>query len=400
MTTPAPLPAATATVPEPAGVLAPLRWVAVLTCLATAAPFFLTVLADPQRLTRPRPLLWLAAFILFVALFWLPAPKTGTALAACRRRNLGTLLVQAALAVSLVYLMPNGIYGVFLVIVAAGLGELFALPTAALWIGVQTAALLPAFLRLGGWIDALVVVGAFGGFQLFAAFAAHAAESERRARRELADVNAELRATRERLAETSRSAERLRIARDLHDVMGHHLTALSLNLEAARHAEPEGAAAHVETAHSLARRLLAEVRRVVGRLRDDGAAATDLADALAALAEGIDRPRLHLTVPAEVRRLRDPESSATLLRCAQEMVTNAVRHSRADNLWLELARDGDALRLTARDDGAGMARTTYRPGNGLRGMEERLQGLGGRLAVSADAESGFRVSAWLPVPPP
>jgi len=394
--------------PTAGSVLAPLRWVAMLTCGAAAAPFFLSLLDDPARLGQPRPILWLVAFTAFIALFWLPAPAAASAAARpatgpwdCRRRDLTVLAVQAVLAVALVYLVPNGIFGVFLVIVAAGLGEIFTLPVAALWVGVQTLALLPVFVQLSSWSGALGFLGAFGGFQLFAAFAAHAAESERRARRELAETNAELRATRELLAETSRSAERLRIARDLHDVLGHHLTALSLNLEAARHAEPEQSATHVETARALTRRLLSEVRRVVGRLRDDDGAATDLASALAALGEGIDRPRLHVEVPEGLRRLRDPERSAVLLRCAQEMVTNAVRHSAAENLWLELSRrDGDGrdgnLVFTARDDGAGATEADVEPGHGLTGMRERLESFGGRLSFATGPGGGFEVTVWLP----
>lgn len=382
-----------------------LRWVATLTCLAAAAPVVIHALTNPGFTTAPRLVTWGVLFVLFVASFWLPA-----AMCRQRRRALALLAVQTVLAVALFYVVPSSIFAIFLVIVAAGAGGLLPLPLAALWVTAQTAALLPAWLRLQGWADALILQAAFLGFQLFAVVATRTAERERRARAELAAANAELRATREKLAESSRAAERLRIARDLHDVVGHHLTALSLNLEAARHAEDLGEARRpVETAHGLARRLLAEVRRVVGRLRDDEPGGDDLAAAFLALTEGIDRPRVHLRVPEELRRLDDPEHSGALLRCAREMLTNSVRHARAENLWLELERRDGGLELTARDDGLGGAEGPGAgtdgegeggavAGYGLTGMRERLERLGGYLRIDARPGEGFQITAWLPTP--
>ena len=380
-----------------------LRWVAVLSCAAAAAPFFFWAVREPAGLLEPRNLCWLVAFTAFIALFWLPYPPGAER---CPTRGPVYLVVHAALAVILSWLVPVAVFAVFLVIVAAELGESLRPLAAAAGVLVMTLAIAPVFVTEMGWSDGAVLMGSFLGFQLFAVYAAHAAESERRARRELAVVNDELRSTRERLAEASREAERLRISRDLHDVLGHHLTALSLNLEAARHAEPAAVGRHVETAHGLARRLLGQVRRVVGHLRDDDTDSGDLAEALAALAMGIERPRLHVEVPEELRRLRDPERAAALLRCAQEIVTNAVRHSDADNLWIELAARDGGVELAGRDDGHGATaepRTAIDSGHGLRGMRERIERLGGRLAIEPGgglpAEgAGFRVTAWLPTP--
>jgi signal transduction histidine kinase len=287
---------------------------------------------------------------------------------------------------------------------------------AAAWIVAQTALYTVPILGEHGTADAATLGGAFLGFQLFALYASHTADRERRGREALARVNAELLATRRMLEESSRNAERLRIARDLHDVLGHHLTALSLHLEAARHAGPEESRRAVETARGIAGELLAEVRQVVGRLRDERP--VDLPAALAALAAGVDRPRVHLVIPDRFRGVTDPDHARALLRCAQEMLTNAIRHSRAENLWLELREGVDGIDLTARDDGVGaLSRdgigalsgggvdavdaaggSAGRPGGGLglAGMRERLERLGGRLAVESVADQGFRVTAWLP----
>jgi len=84
-----------------------------------------------------------------------------------------------------------------------------------------------------------------------------------------------------------------------------------------------------------------------------------------------------------------------LLRCAQEMITNSVRHARASNLWISLVQDLDGVALTARDDGRGVAKVEA--GNGLNGMEERLRLVGGELKIESSPGTGFSLHAWIPV---
>jgi signal transduction histidine kinase len=83
------------------------------------------------------------------------------------------------------------------------------------------------------------------------------------------------------------------------------------------------------------------------------------------------------------------------MRCAQEAVTNAVRHADAANLWLQVTSDGEGVRLVAHDDGIAQP-VASTPGTGLLGMRERLEYLGGRLAVQAEVGLGFTIDAWLP----
>jgi signal transduction histidine kinase len=83
------------------------------------------------------------------------------------------------------------------------------------------------------------------------------------------------------------------------------------------------------------------------------------------------------------------------MRCAQEAVTNAVRHAEASNLWLQLTSDGEGVRLVARDDGSARSDASS-PGSGLLGMRERIESLGGKLAVRTGMDFGFTVDAWLP----
>jgi signal transduction histidine kinase len=119
----------------------------------------------------------------------------------------------------------------------------------------------------------------------------------------------------------------------------------------------------------------------------------NLAEALQTLVASVPRPRIHLDIPEDLRT-PDPERAHTLLRCAQELVTNAARHSAAENLWICVRREGAALRIEARDDGRGSAGTDG--GFGIRGMRERITQAGGELRVATQPGQGFEVTALLP----
>jgi signal transduction histidine kinase len=218
------------------------------------------------------------------------------------------------------------------------------------------------------------------------------AKSEAEAREEQKRLNAELRATRVLLAESTRMSERVRISRELHDLIGHHLTALSLNLEVASHLVQGKAVEHVRQAQSLARLLLSDVREVVSQLREGDD--IDLGKALRALTEGIPEPVIHLDIPSDLS-IDDPRRAQVLLRCAQETITNTIRHARARNLWLSFARDPEGgWRMSARDDGLGSEQ--LEAGNGLSGMRERLAQIGGRLSIETGKGRGFSLEAHIP----
>ena len=240
--------------------------------------------------------------------------------------------------------------------------------------------------------DAAMTGGLFLGISLFAFMSSVVALRQHAARDELRKVNSELQATQALLAENTRIAERVRIARELHDLVGHHLTALTLNLEVASHLVEGKALEHVQQARSLAKLLLADVREVVSEMRYEDK--VDLAAALRALVEGVPEPQIHLDLPAELSMV-DPATAQALLRCAQEMISNSVRHAGARNLWVHLSLNTDGAVLTASDDGRGT--NAIELGNGLRGMDERLRQLGGELAVESRAGAGFSLYARVPV---
>lgn len=333
---------------------------------------------------------WIAALGLFGIAF---AMATSRRDEAGRPGALALALGQTAAVFALVALPPCfGLEGALLVLVALQLPVLLGRATAVAWIAAQSAGLLALMWLHWGWHWGLVLAFAYLPFQLIADATVRLLAEETAARQSLAAANAELESTRELLARGARLAERARIARDLHDLLGHHLTALSLNLEIASHQTEGEVRARVETAQSVTKLLLGDVRGVVSELREVGG--LDLPASLRKLADGIPRPRVHVGV-AEGLAVEDPADGEVVLRCAQEIVTNAVRHARAENLWLDIERGGGGIRIEARDDGRGAA--DVRSGHGLSGMRERFEQRGGAFRYETAPGRGFRISAVLPL---
>ena len=334
----------------------------------------------------PVSALWLVPFALFgAAVLGAMLPKLGTRL---RWTLLG---VQVGAVAAMAIIVPWAAMSTFLIITAWQVA-MATTPVKALgWAAFQTLAIVGALAQALNPDLCWVIAKSFA-LQLLLVFTAQALRREAQTARALAETNRELRSAQAILATTVRDAERLRISRELHDAWGHELTALGLQLEIASHVtEPGRANDHVMQAKGLARALLAKVRDVVGALRE--AERCDLKVALEALAQSVPAPAIHLDVSPGVRV--GPDQSHALIRCAQEAVTNAVRHAEASNLWLQLTSDGDGVRLIARDDGKARPAISS-PGSGLLGMRERVEALGGRLAVQAGAGLGFTITAWLP----
>jgi len=246
-------------------------------------------------------------------------------------------------------------------------------------------------LRADGHGAPLTVVMIHGGFQLFAALCAWYAVSAERARDQLALVNADLLATRALLADSARDNERLRVARELHDVAGHKLTAMTLNLRALA-ADPAFAnRSEIAIAQQLSTELLSDIRGIVQAMRHDHG--LDLGTALRALAAPLPRPSLRLTV-AESVRVTDPATAEAVLRLVQEALTNSARHADADIVKVTLDCDGDRLHIRVEDDG--VLRGAIREGNGLSGMRERVVAAGGHVAFGRSDRGSLRIDASLP----
>jgi signal transduction histidine kinase len=305
------------------------------------------------------------------------------------------LCLQLAAVVAMAIIVPWAGMSTFLVIIAWQVAMATGPRVALAWIAFQTLAIVAALAQALN-PDLCWVIGESLALQLVLFLTAQAFRREAEASQALAQTNRELRAAQAIIANNSRDAERLRISRELHDAWGHELTALGLQLEIASHViEPGRASDHVMQAKGLARALLAKVRDVVAALRDDQR--YDLNGALEALADSVPRPAIHVEISPRVQV--GPDQAHALIRCAQEAVTNAVKHAEATNLWLQVTTDGEGVRLVARNDGS-VRPAAAAPGSGLRGMRERVEALGGKLAVRTGVDFGFTVEAWLPSPAP
>ncbi|MEU4743629.1 sensor histidine kinase [Actinosynnema sp. NPDC023658] len=202
-----------------------------------------------------------------------------------------------------------------------------------------------------------------------------------------------------RRAEADRvlAEERARLARDVHDSVGHHLTAIRMQATATRRAldgTPPIADRALGTIADLSRSALDEVRELLTALRDvpAGVGSAGL-DRLAARLSGADR-RIAVRRSGPATPL-PPAVDHTAFRVVQEALTNAARHSTATAIDVTLHRERDRLVVTVVDDGPAVDRP-HLEGQGIRGMRERVRLVGGTLTVGPDGPRGWRVRAELP----
>jgi two-component system sensor histidine kinase DesK len=213
--------------------------------------------------------------------------------------------------------------------------------------------------------------------------------------RHLVSVNTELVEARDELARSAVAEERLRFARDLHDLLGHSLSLIALKSElAGRLAEIDPARARAEMAdvEAAARRALAEVRDAVSGYRQ-----VSLAQALAEARSALSAAGITLRSPAPGEPLPGAVD-AVLGWVVREATTNVLRHSGARAVTVDLVPGDGDVTLTVTDDGNGAAAGVT--GAGLTGLAERVEALGGRLAAGLAGSAGFRLAATLPLTAP
>jgi signal transduction histidine kinase len=271
------------------------------------------------------------------------------------------------------------------VVSAAYLGINSALPEIPGWSGAER------------WRTALSLLSAF----VFVIVMTKVVESARQAREraetlagELEQANAQLRAAAAQAAELAAATERNRIARDIHDGLGHYLTVVAVQLQAARAllpASPERAGEALAKAEELARGALTDVRRSVGALREP-----DVRPLLRSALEGLTResglPAV-FEVEGQPRPLPDPVEQA-LFRTVQEALTNVRKHAGPAQVRVRLDyRDGRKVGVEVTDSGCGCPADAATGGFGLAGLRERLAAVGGLLTAGNGAGGGFVVRA-------
>ncbi|PCI81665.1 MAG: hypothetical protein COB20_01560 [SAR86 cluster bacterium] len=265
--------------------------------------------------------------------------------------------------------------------------------------------------------DSLISSVLYGLFQVFALSVVQRGIRERTLREETALLNRELIATRELLSQSTAQTERVRIARNLHDILGHHMTALILNLEVANHRVKQNisienedsdnkqgnqdtserekreykAQEKVEQALALAKLLLGDIRSAVSELREDDR--INLQSSIEKLTEDI--PNLEFDVDCSAAPpIRSVQLAEILLRCSQEAITNVIRHSNANACRIAMTESRDLCVLTVTDNSSSQSEIVA--GNGIKGMQERVAAIGGSLNWEHSVQ-GFSLRVKVPL---
>jgi signal transduction histidine kinase len=318
--------------------------------------------------------------------------------------------VQGSLATTLLFLQPGWTMFPLLYFPLSVQAMLtFSWGPAIAWIAVFSLATAASFVYGMSWEEGLIGLVMYGGINLFFAGYATALKRADTARRESQALLEELQEAHRQLQEYALRAEELavveernRLAREMHDTLGHRLTVASVQLEGAQRlcpTDPERAASMVGTVREQVREALGELRGTVATLRTPIEADLQLRSSLRRLVghfEGATGLTVHRVLPDAIPDL-PAEYRMALYRAAQEALTNVQRHAGASQVWLVLTAGDEAITLLVGDDGRGLTLSGEEMGFGLQGMRERAAQLGGALYVEPRRGGGTQLSFRLPL---
>jgi signal transduction histidine kinase len=356
---------------------------------------YVTLLFELPRLTYRVEAAVLGAVYVLVAVLafrWIDRQEP-------RRRRM-----TAAVYIPVLLLLGYLVYGVGEAGFGATLLVMVLISQSVLLLPLPAAALVVAvvpFFHLGmtlvdGLANGLPLLGA----AVFTAVVTELLRRERRARTDLAVAHERLREYAVQAEELATTQERNRLARDIHDGLGHHLTVVQMQIQAARAVlgtDPQRADVVLAKAQAQTTEALAEVRHSVAALREPRSP-VPLPEALTELVAETSAAGVatRLEIEGTVRPL-SPEAEEALYRTAQEGLTNVRKHAEAASALVVLEyADPTTVRLEVRDDGRGLPAETPGAGFGLLGLTERAARLGGRLDVSSDPGRGTRVLVEVP----
>ena len=351
---------------------------------------------------RPVPA-WEAAVLVSVGMAYIVVGTYGFAI--CRRSRsllarISYFVVQLLLAVTLILLRGStGELSLILLPLAGQSALLLPLPgMVPVCFLIYVTLVMPLIIR-SRWIDAIAIALIYGTGIVFVVVFTRVAASEREARTALAEANQLLRDHAAQVEELATTKERNRLAREIHDSLGHYLTVVNVQIGAAQailDLDRERALDHLSNAQALTQEGLAEVRHSVAALRASPIESRPLPEALAKLTEQWNAAglRAQFVVAGTIRPLT-PQVNLTLYRAAQEALTNVGKHAHASNVDVHLDyRDERLIRLRITDDGLGSANSEG--GFGLLGVRERVQLLNGAVQIRTSAGEGFSLEVELP----
>ena len=235
-----------------------------------------------------------------------------------------------------------------------------------------------------GFADSLVGTALNIAFNLFGFTMGQRILREQRAKIQIGQLNRELLATQALLRETVKQTERARISRDLHDMLGHHLTALILHLQYLSRTTQDKAQEKSAEALSLAKLLMSDVRQAVHDLRE--VSEIDLQQSLSTLVANV--PNLAIELEYQITlSATDSQIAEILFRSVQEAITNTLKHSHATQMSIRISQSAQYIELQISDNGRAsdpLGAEKLVEGNGLKGMRERVASVQGRLTLQVD----------------
>ncbi|HEY3344773.1 MAG TPA: sensor histidine kinase [Anaerolineaceae bacterium] len=285
----------------------------------------------------------------------------------------------------------------------------FPLRAGLIWTGVFALATGVIFALSIGWAALLPWSIYTSGFVFFGIFGYGIVQAERERKHseklliELQDAHQRLQEYAGQLAELTIAQERNRIAREMHDTLGHRLTVAAVQLEGAQRLvrkDPERAETMIATVRDQVREGLSDLRRTVAMLRASLDEDMPIGPALEKLVSQMGEAtglKIHLSVQEPIPELPAAYRQA-LYRAAQEGLTNIQRHAQASEAWMQLGCQADHLTMLVGDNGVGIASTNLQAGFGLNGLRERAALLGGELFVDPRTGGGTQLSFRLPLP--
>jgi signal transduction histidine kinase len=274
------------------------------------------------------------------------------------------------------------------------------------YVAVVACAVLPMGLRQGSWDSALVSSATVSTAVIFVALFAQMRLNEQQARERaeqlminLEEANAQLAAYATQAEELAMTQERNRLAREIHDNLGHTLTIVNVQIEAAKavmESDPDRVLNAIDKVQDLAKKGLTQVRESVSALRESPVSNRPLDNAIEALTHEVESSGIvtNFQVTGEPFTLEHKVALA-LYRAAQEGLTNVCRHARASRVDVNLAFQPDEVSLEVKDNGMGAAQ--IKEGFGLLGIRERMRQLGGSLEMDTGTGKGFRLKASVPL---
>jgi signal transduction histidine kinase len=263
-----------------------------------------------------------------------------------------------------------------------------------------------------GAVEPLSIISVIGGYLFFGTFGAglrqanEARQHSQRLLAELREAHEQLQAYTSQAQQLAVSEERNRLAREMHDALGHRLTVAVVQLEGAQRlipTNPERSASMIEAMREQLKQALTELRQTVSALRSPGTTAAlngSLETAVSHLVQTFQEATgltINLIMSEELPLMPEAHRLA-LYRAVQEALTNVQRHAKARQAWLILTADAAHVSLTVADDGQGLKGDVADGRFGLIGLRERAKQLGGSLTLGAAEEGGAKLTMQLPVP--